>query len=573
RQRRTALAEAQREVEGLVRLARAALNAGNTRKAARLRLAIEQGVAGLPAVPAPLARGLQQLDERLNELRQWKDYAVAPKRIELIEEMEALIGADEPPETLAEHIRALQQEWRTVNQGIASDASAETERFQKAYQAAYRPCQEYHAAQAAVRRENLAARLAVLERLRAVLAGQQAEDADRALLAQVLREAPREWYRHAPVDRAQSRAAELEFQRVLEALRALLGAWHERNEADKRALIEAAASLAALEDPPRAVDGIKRLQARWRETGPVPRERSEALWAEFRGHCDAVFARRQQVNAQQAAALAGAREAAVALCEQVERAAGGEGEALRARIGEWRAAHAALGELPATDARALHDRFERALARFEQRLGAQQRRDAAAAVTDLLEAARRVGEYARARATGAAEEQRAALRAQAESFIAGVARWPAGGQAAARQALARADAGPVWDASAQSEALRLLCVRAEILAGLPSPPEDEARRREYQLQRLLAGIGQAVVTDGRDWDALLLEWVGAGTAEPAEHAALERRFLTCLERRPAADTPAKDAHGRGGAGREPRPPREERSRPPGRGRTRPGPRG
>jgi hypothetical protein len=93
----------------------------------------------------------------LNELKQWKDYAVAPKRIELIEEMEALVGAEEEPGALAEHIRALQQEWRTINKGIASDAPAETERFQQAYQAAFKPCQEFFALQAAARRENLEA--------------------------------------------------------------------------------------------------------------------------------------------------------------------------------------------------------------------------------------------------------------------------------------------------------------------------------------------------------------------------------------------------------------------------------
>ena len=43
-----------------------------------------------PPLPPHLARNLEQLDTRLNQLRQWKDYAAAPKRIELIEEMEAL---------------------------------------------------------------------------------------------------------------------------------------------------------------------------------------------------------------------------------------------------------------------------------------------------------------------------------------------------------------------------------------------------------------------------------------------------------------------------------------------------
>ena len=180
---------------------------------------IEDALQAAPTVPPHLTRNLQQLDERLNELRQWKDYVVAPKRIELIEEMEALVGSDEEPDALAEHIRALQQEWRTINKGIASDASAETERFQQAFQAAFKPCQEYFAAQAAVRRENLEARKQVLERLKAFEATQEAEQADFALIAQVLREAPREWRSHSPVDREASRPAEIEFHQAMDRLR------------------------------------------------------------------------------------------------------------------------------------------------------------------------------------------------------------------------------------------------------------------------------------------------------------------------------------------------------------------
>lgn len=111
-----------------------------------------------PSLPPQLARSLEQLDHRLNELRQWKDYAAAPKRIHLIEEMEALVGVDEEPASLAEHIRALRQEWRTINKGLAVEATAEVERFENAFVAAFQPCQVYFAGQAAIRRTNLDAR-------------------------------------------------------------------------------------------------------------------------------------------------------------------------------------------------------------------------------------------------------------------------------------------------------------------------------------------------------------------------------------------------------------------------------
>ena len=533
-ERRAAEEQAHREIAGLIRLAREALKAGNSRKAARFRQGIEEAAQATIALPVPLAKSLEQLDEKLNELRQWKDYVAAPKRIELIEEMEALVGSQEEPAALAERIRALQQEWRTINKGIASDAPADTERFQKAHQAAFKPCQEYFAAQAAARRANLAARLAVLERLKAVEAGQQAENADRRLIIHVLREAPREWRGHSPVDRDAARAAEAEFNRSMSRLRKILNAWYDANESDKKALIAQAQQLTTLDDPGVAIDGVKRLQLQWKDTGPASRDQAERLWEEFRAQCDAVFKKREQAYAAQSAALEAAKAKAVALCDEIERIAAPAAEraAAKAKMAEWRAAFEAFGELPRGDARNLRDRFERALTRYEAGLAQQDRQDAEAAVSNLLAAARHIGAYERAVAGHADATESDALRAAAEAFIAGVPRWPKGGLAAAKQALARAGSAARADDAACERALRRLCIRSEILSSTPTPAEDETLRREYQLRLLMESMGQASQADDRDWDALLLEWVAAGTASPAVHEALEGRFLRCLAKRP-----------------------------------------
>ena len=245
-EQRAAEAQAHREIGSLIRLCTDALRGGNTRRAARFRQAVEEALQTGLVLPAYLARNLQQLDESLNELRQWKDYVVAPKRIELIEEMEALVGSPEDPATLAEHIRALQQEWRTIHKGIASDESGDAERFQKAFQAAYKPCQEYFATLAAIRRENLDARKRVLERLKAFEATQETDHADRRLLTIVLREAPQEWRSHSPVDREASRSVEADFHQTIDRLRKMLESWHERNEAEKKSLITQARHLSTL---------------------------------------------------------------------------------------------------------------------------------------------------------------------------------------------------------------------------------------------------------------------------------------------------------------------------------------
>ena len=559
-EQRAAETQAQREIGSLIRLASDALRRGNSRKAARFRMGIDEAMQAAPAVPPHIARSLQQLDERLNELKQWKDYAVAPKRIELIEEMEALVGSDEEPEALAEHIRALQQEWRTINKGIASDAPAETERFQQAFQAAFKPCQEFFALQATARRANLEARKQVLERLKAFEATQQGEQADFPLVAQVLREAPREWRSHSPVDRDASRPAEIEFQQAMDRLRAMLSAWYERNEAAKKSLITQARHLSTLDDTTQAIDSVKRLNVLWKETGPVPRDRSQALWDEFRSLCDAVFQRREQAYTQHSAALEAARMQAVALCEQVEQAAG-DAAADRlpghAKVAEWHAAFDALGELPRADARNLRDRFQRAVSRYEEGLARQDSRDAEASESNLLEAARLVRAYERAVMQEAPSAERETLKSAVESFMAGVHRWPKGGLQALKQALTRADSASNADDEAREQALRMLCIRLEILSSTPTPPEDEALRREYQMRLLMESLGQGRQAEPQAWDAMLLEWIGIGAVAPEVHEDLQRRLVRCLAKRPAKsstesqfrnfkgdDRPARDSNDR-----------------------------
>jgi hypothetical protein len=555
-EQRAAEVQTQGEVGSLVRLSSAALHRGDTRKAARFRASIEEILPTVPALPPHLARALQQLDERLNELKQWKDYVAAPKRLELIEEMEALIGVDEEPAALAEHIRALQQEWRTINKGlVAGDNSAETERFQQAYQAAFKPCQAYFNEQAAIRRDRLEARKQVLARLQAFEAGLDAEQPDHPLIAQVLREAPQEWRSHSPVDRDAVRAVEVEFHQALDRLRAILNGWYERNATDKRALIVQARHLSTSDDTAAAIDGMKRLQLQWKDTGPVQHAQSQALWEEFRAACDAVYERRQQAYAQHAAALEAARAQAVALCEQVERECSvpvAERTAAHTQARDWQAAFDELGELPRAEARALRDRFQQAVARYEDGVAEQDRRDAASAEANLLEAARLVRAYEHAVMQGAGADERATLRAAVESHMAAVHRWPKGGLQALKQALARADAATADTAAASERALRLLCIRAEILTSTPTPAVDEALRRDYEMRLLTEGLGQARQADERDWDTMRLEWIGIGTVAPAVHDELEQRLLRCLARRPAQRAPGAESRHHSGRDREPR---------------------
>jgi Domain of Unknown Function (DUF349) len=527
------------QIGSLIRMANAALRDGGTQRAAGLRRSIDQK---LPAATLPtyLSRQIEQLDEKLKELKQWKDYAVAPKRLELIADMEALIGSTEEPTALAERIKSLQQDWRTISRGIVSEAAEEWERFHRASQAAYQPCREHFEAQAALRRQNLDKRKAVLERLLAFEAAQNVESPDWRLVASVLSEAPQEWRRYFPVDREAGRAVQEEFEVSMRRLQAKLGAWHESNAADKQSLIKRARHLLTQEDSREAIDAVKRLQLLWKETGPVPGPQSQALWNEFREVCDAVYQKRQQAHAEYSSGLEANKVKAVALCEEIERVAGLSGASLleaAAKIPEWRDAYQALDEMPRTEARGLQERFERAIDLCKARMAQQRVRETEQSFRNLFEAARSTNAYEWAVLQGAEPAEQETLRQAAESFISSAQQWPRGGLKAIKEALARAGSEPDVDREVREKDLRILCVRVEIQSETPTPAEDETLRREHQVQRLTQGMGQGFRGDDGEWDAMALEWIRVGAVAPDLYESLRERFMRCWEKRPIGILP------------------------------------
>ncbi|MES2684277.1 MAG: DUF349 domain-containing protein [Pseudomonadota bacterium] len=528
-EKREAEQKAVRQIAESIRKARAALSDGGTSRAAGMRREIEEKLAGAPPLPAQLSGQLQQLDKQLDELKDWKHFSVTPKRAELIEQMESLIGAALEPLVLADQIRRVQDEWRTLGKGVGENLEADLQRFQEAARKAHQPCTEYFAAQALVREENLRRRDVLLTRLTVFEAETDWEQADWQALIRVLRETKQEWRRCAPVERQPGRKQDERFATLTASLQGRMDAEHARNVALKESLIERARQLVASEDGRKAIDAIKGLQQQWRTVGTVPREVDQRLWGEFRQHGDAVFQKREQDAATYTAALQGNKAQAIALCEQLEHIATLEGAELTTRtgtLGELRAAFGALGEFPRADSPELRRRFDQGLERCGESLARQQTRDAERSWSDLFEAANLVRACRLALARRMDAEPLEALQAAAASRIASAQRWPKGGLEALRQALADEDD---TDLAANEQALRMLCIRAEILAGLPTPAEDQALRREYQLQRLVQGMGQRLKAGEIPLDAMAMEWVSVGPVEESAYAALQERFRRCRE--------------------------------------------
>jgi hypothetical protein len=175
----------------------------------------------------------------------------------------------------------------------------------------------------------------------------------------------------------------------------------------------------------------------------------------------------------------------------------------------------------------LHDRFERALKLCQTRVSQQRARDKEKSFGHLIEAARQIRAYGWAVAQRGDSAEREALKLAAEEYIAGVQQWPKGGAQALKEAWVKAEAATEADLAAHETALRMLCIRSEILTEKPTPPEDQALRREYQVQRLMKHMGQGSAVAPDELDALALEWVRIGPVAAATQESLSARFLSC----------------------------------------------
>jgi hypothetical protein len=532
RARREAQDEEVRRLIGLLRQAQSALEHGGTARATRLRDAIKEALPAAPALPAWYERKLQEIDSRIEEFKDWKTFTVVPKRAELVQRMQSLVGADMSPEELAHQIRRLREEWRTLHRGAAEESTSEREQFDAAAEQAYEPCRAHFARQAEHRKENQARREALLERLSAFVTEQADESANWRLVQQALAEARREWREYAPVDQGVVKSLQERFHAVTDGLQARLEAEYARNVEAKQRLIARAVELAGAADTRAAIEETKELQRAWKGVGLVPRHQDNALWEEFRKHCDAVFERNSQESAAYGATLGANQARAIELCTEVERIATLQGDDLQAGLRHLPALGAEFEalELPRASARDLRRRFAQgadccdAAARREHDAFARQ------AWGNLLAAASRVRAYALSKLEQRASDEVARLRDAAESAIAGLTQAPKVARDLLAQQLEGADTGALGSDLATNEAaLRMLCVRAELLADLPTPEEDLELRREYQMQRLVESMGRGERTSVADFDDLTLEWLAVGPLEPAVHDTLLDRFTRCRE--------------------------------------------
>ena len=254
-----------------------------------------------PDLARPLSAELADVGKQLRELRDWRDFAEAPKRQALCEQMEELAAEPLPVHEQSEAVRALRQQWKEL--GFVDDRKGRDlrKRFDRAAERAFEPCRQHFKEQAERRAFNLSQRQAIVAALEGYLADNDWQQPDWRGVDKVLRQARAEWRQYLPVDRRAGRDLAKRFEEIAEELHGRLKEEWERNIKRKEELVEEAVGVRESGWPAtEKANALKDLQRRWREVGPLPRQADQRLWKLFRAECDAVFEARNAVRDQRA---------------------------------------------------------------------------------------------------------------------------------------------------------------------------------------------------------------------------------------------------------------------------------
>ncbi len=214
----------------------------------------------------------------------------------LVEAAEKLSESDGPVVATLKELQKLHDQWREIGPVPAEVKDSLWERFKEASARVNKTHQDYFEGIKQEQTANLEAKNALCERAESLAENTYTSRKEWEKASEELLEVQREWKTigfapkkdNAKVYDRFRRACDTFFEKKREFY-AGAKVDMETNLTLKRELIEAAEALQDSEDWKAATDAMVELQKKWKETGPVARRHSDAVWKKFRAACDKFF--------------------------------------------------------------------------------------------------------------------------------------------------------------------------------------------------------------------------------------------------------------------------------------------
>jgi len=525
------------EAQELLKKLQTELEGGELHNALETRARLQQSVKGHGKHKGwrEISGTTAGMHARLRELREWHHWSNNKIRKRLIAEMEVLPAADLHPDALLDRIKSLQVEWKTLEQSeqIPGDkhfaaAPWMWRKFSAAGHTAFDTVKPYLDKRSEIQSrhaQSLATFCAELEQLAI------AEPMDWTALGKGLNRGRKKLHDLNKVPARQRQKFARQLKAALDKANNAMQGHYESVEMDKMKLIRAASQLIHMPERSEAITQAKSLQSDWKAAGSLWRSKEQALWNQFREHLDPLF---EELKEQQATIRVANEEnlaAQRALCTGMKEILK-SGEDLSAQHGKVQGLQDGWKDIAHPDRKlvtsfqALVEDYDRQVKQAElQQLDAdRERRWLKSALLHELTVT--------GRTTKGSLSKKTATRVEKT--------WPGDSSDDPHENAMDKACSELLDGKASEtnedglkdlqKQARMLAIRLEFVAGLPSPDEDRDRRMQYQVDRLAESMSgeikrQAVTDEAREAELI---WLGMYALPEPEFKAFGKRIKQAL---------------------------------------------
>ena len=302
---------------------------------------------------------------------------------------------------------------------------------------------------------------------------------DLSTVSKELRQIQQEWKSVGAAPRAKSEALWHRFSQVRDELRARCDVFFADNLKKKEALCEKVEALGDSKQWNKTAEAVKKIQAEWKDIGPVPQKHAKAIWRRFRAPCDQFFKRRKEQLDRLKHERDSNSKRKTELCEQVEALADSmDWDETAKQIKQLQVEWKDVGPVPHKKSEALWNRFRKACDHFFER----RKRRGELAIEEKLKKKSSICERLEALAASVQADGTPPAESVAQEIQEAWAEWTNVGTVPFEQA-------EPLDARLRKSCEQIVAVFPESLQGTPLDPRANRKRREKLCTRLEELVG------------------------------------------------------------------------------------
>ncbi|MFU2509295.1 DUF349 domain-containing protein [Pseudoalteromonas sp. ASV78] len=240
------------------------------------------------------------LEQQLDNARDWQKYASAPKREELLTEITALLAQPcTDAKQRANEVKTLRRRWNELGRLDTEQEQAQGKEFDDKIELLFAPCREHFAELEQQRETMKLERDAIIGEMKLLATSETTSDEfDWKEFESQYNRINKAWRNAGNVEPKVYRILQTQYKAQQQQVFNTLNTFHKGNAAAKNALVEQAQQLAQSDDLAGACQQLKELQQQWQGIGFAGVKAENALWQKFRQFNDVTFAKRSEEFAQ-----------------------------------------------------------------------------------------------------------------------------------------------------------------------------------------------------------------------------------------------------------------------------------